>query len=522
MDVRRRRLPSRSKSRDLAFLCCGSTAASYRASSSATEWWPKLRDKRLICFDAQDELAESQIPNPGYAPGQDITYETYTFDLYDYWEDLMYGEDEYWDTEGGGVSISGEKRKRGLASRVLSKGMGKRRKLSLKDTDGGNVRFIPLAARVRTGSRAPLLQRKGSSFALLPDWRQQFADATGIFEAMAMPMDMKEAAEAGDQVTPLKTEHQHVKLNDEDEIDEDDDEDAQVDLLTLEPETLKAILKQKLGDAGLAGMDENAFMHTISKMLSEDEGADDVAGELADSLLGRVAEGNDHAVSGWLSKQGVKLDAEEDYEDDEASISVAQRPSDAGNTVKSSTQASPRDSAIGSSKGEAPELILHGSSPLMRKKRSAPLEADRIVKKRKSEVGSQNVVIEEAPEDDDSIAVSADPEAEKDTIAVANTKEANTQASTTNKTRSAKSKTHNRPSMNGSMEEHDGVAEEIKVTPPKSRATRKRKMDADAEDDAHGSSESRQTKQAKKTAEASNEDLTGGRRTRSARARAGK
>ena len=72
-------------------------------------------------FSAQDELAENQIPDPGYAGTQmDIEMESYEYDYYSYWDDIEYADDAYWDHGSGGGQkeppqdggTAGQKRKR--------------------------------------------------------------------------------------------------------------------------------------------------------------------------------------------------------------------------------------------------------------------------------------------------------------------------------------------------------------------------------------------------------------------------
>jgi hypothetical protein len=89
--------------------------------------------------------------------------------------------------------------------------------------------------------------------------------------------------------------------------DEEEDEEDEIGRgLQIDPEMLKAILKDKLGQAGLDGLDESAFMETISKLMSGDDTAAD---GLADSLLGNLSnESGGGALSSWLTGQGVSLD----------------------------------------------------------------------------------------------------------------------------------------------------------------------------------------------------------------------
>ena len=171
--------------------------------------------------------------------------------------------------------------------------------------------------RRKLWSRRAPVRKDLRTFALLPDWRRRCAKADQAVLVKAMPKEMKQAAEGKDGDTPEGERHfdaeaMHGEEGDWEDEDEDEAEaeaetetgDMQAELANLDPEMLKSILRQKLGDAGLENMDEGAFMQTISKMLAGDEGADDAAGDLANSLLGQASQGENSALSGWLSQQG--------------------------------------------------------------------------------------------------------------------------------------------------------------------------------------------------------------------------
>jgi hypothetical protein len=102
----------------------------------------------------------------------------------------------------------------------------------------------------------------------------------------------------------------------------DDDYDRETDSgLQIDPDMLKSILREKLGQAGLGGLDESAFMETISKLMSGDENAAD---GLASSLLGNMSrDAGGGALSGWLTGQGVSLEDDDEQADDDASSATA-------------------------------------------------------------------------------------------------------------------------------------------------------------------------------------------------------
>lgn len=175
------------------------------------------------------------------------------------------------------------------------------------------VLFRPFSAQ--EPALPPKLREK-TQFALLPDWKERFShDSTRTPPKKPMPADMRQAAEAADEDdTPTRLQASSAEHGEEEDWEDDDDDDGEgrgEDALAgLDPETLKAILKQKLSETGLGNMDEAALEQAIAKMLSGS--SDDAAGDLTDLLLGQATENGDGAVSGWLEGQGVQLDREEE------------------------------------------------------------------------------------------------------------------------------------------------------------------------------------------------------------------
>ncbi|EGP89146.1 unnamed protein product [Zymoseptoria tritici ST99CH_1A5] len=288
-------------------------------------------------FDLADELAEGQVPEPGYAGNNaEIDNDFYDYEFYHYWDDLEYGDDAYWDVglSGDRDNKVGVKRKRSELKKTEGV-VDKRGRTNSFNREAYTREQDPLifcSRAERNHPRNPDMLRKGTAaFSLLPDWRKRFAREDGWVDHKEMPTDMKRAAEAGVLESPIKSRQAGITLEDDGDEDWEDDEEenGEEGAPTLDLDMLKEVLKQKLGDAGLDGMDENAFMETITKMLSSGNDADDAAGELANSLLGKLTSDSDAsegaALSGWLSQQGVALgDANE--EDDASSVATVELP----------------------------------------------------------------------------------------------------------------------------------------------------------------------------------------------------
>ncbi|KAK1067330.1 hypothetical protein LTR12_008772 [Friedmanniomyces endolithicus] len=308
-----------------------------------------------------DELAETQIPDPGYSgTNYELERETMSWDWDDYpfWDELEYVDDAYWELEGPrqgqqqqGAGVVGQKRKR--AAGVMVKAGDKWRKVSaLKGVAGrGETGDVVDSVVYKTHSERvvfpppALAAGRGKVYALLPDWKARFADQDGLVKAAGMPADMRKAAEAKEEDTPSK-QAPHMEILDEgEEVDEGGEQDAlekeggMDGPAVPDPELLKAILKQRLGEAGLDGVDEGAFMASIGKLLAGETTNGDSVTDLTDLLLDKAV--GDNAMAGFLSRQGVSLgtgetgeDEEEGEEEDSAISGLDTSPAGAGKPMQ--------------------------------------------------------------------------------------------------------------------------------------------------------------------------------------------
>ncbi|KAK0319792.1 hypothetical protein LTR82_009127 [Friedmanniomyces endolithicus] len=308
-----------------------------------------------------DELAETQIPDPGYSgTNSELERETMSWDWDDYpfWDELEYVDDAYWELEGPrpglqqqNAGMVGQKRKRAM---VVAKAGEKRRKVSaLKGVAGrGEMGDVVDAVVYKTHAErrvippSALVSGRGKVYALLPDWKTRFADQDGLVKASGMPADMRKAAEAKEEDTPSRHAQQMAVLDEGEEVAEGEDQDPLEEEEGIDgpaapdPELLKAILKQRLGEAGLDGVDEEAFMASIGKLLAGEATNGDSVTNLTDLLLGKAAENS--AVTGFLSRQRISLgsaeteeeDEEEGEEEDSAISGLDNSPAGAGKSMQ--------------------------------------------------------------------------------------------------------------------------------------------------------------------------------------------
>ena len=485
-----------------------------------------------------------QIPDPGYAG---TNYEIYAdheeLDFISFWDECEYVDDEYWDNGPISSPTSKQIAKRKRDEYAPQLPLAKKRRALMENLE--NVQFVSMRKRLELYYQPPPRLGDVKAFALLPDWRDRFAKDTGVFVEKAMPEEMKKAAEAQDQDTPPKKQHYTAfadGADDQEWMDEDEaeDEDGEAEgMPALDLEALKSVLKQRLRDAGLKDMDENAMMSAISKMLSGDE---DALGDLTNTLLGQAAEGNDSAVSGWLSQQGVSLD-EAAEDDDASSVATAELPSIAGNGSESKFEVSPPDSAIEVAKqsGETKQMAMHGSSPsASARKRSAPQDTDdQSTSKRKrvtfdAPAASENTELpatENGNAEKDEDATPENP-TEAEATAIGNTspspKPAKQSISHKTTTATAKATSANDKAVINNNAVSTNASDTKSYAKPTAAAAAKQTRKRKAEDDTDNAeniaptTSMRPAKRAAKAALAAPEAEPAARRTRSARAKAGK
>jgi hypothetical protein len=485
-----------------------------------------------------------QFPDPGYAGTNFEIYQDHEeLDWISYWDECEYVDDEYWDNAPLGALASKPTTKRKREENITASPGVKRRRLLMAGIE--NVKFVSLAKRLERYEQLPPLLGNVKPVALLPDWRERFANSSGEIVEKPMPEAMKKAAEAQDEDTPLKErrfdalveEGDDEEWMDEGEVEGEDEAggDMAALLASLDPEMLQTVLDQKLG--GLGEAERSAFMSAFAKMRSGDGGADDALGELANVLLGQATKENDSAISGWLSRQGVSL---EEAEDDD--VSSNELPDSLEKASGSNVEVSPPDSAIEmlKQKAETRQMAIHGSSPSASgKKRAAPTdpEEEGTTKRKKvafdvpaSSQPTETAILEngDAETHDADVAHEIEKDAEPTTSDDPLMSEP-TVHSTTMKTKSkaegATSTNDKAVKTNGSISARStGARNYAKPTAAASaKQTRKRKAEADEDDVEAGRPE--QKRPARKAAKSEPEVPAvepAGRRTRSARAKAGK
>ncbi|KAL9085911.1 MAG: hypothetical protein Q9165_007394 [Trypethelium subeluteriae] len=284
-------------------------------------------------FGAADDLAEHAIASPPYT-FYEYEAEQHDYDPYDYFNDIEYTSDGYFDdvAENGKMATPSQLRqKKNNASNVSSTKTGQKRKAAtatlqaqsthkrarVANQEAREEELPPTVVWVPWNERPGIVgySREGKEiatskpFALLADWR----DRVGTF---------KPGAGSNGNVTELQVPDRGAEDEDaEEDVDQDDygdnDVDGEDEDAGIDEEALQENLKKALGDKlAASGMDQSTLLQYAMRMLSGEGDSDDIAGQLANDLLGRATEGPEaEGISQWLGQQGVNL--EEDGEDEE-------------------------------------------------------------------------------------------------------------------------------------------------------------------------------------------------------------
>nr|OQO18608.1 hypothetical protein B0A51_12999 [Rachicladosporium sp. CCFEE 5018] len=315
-----------------------------------------------------DELAENQIPSPGYAGTNNEIDDGEDYDIYEYFGELEYGDDTYWDPEvrppakdGAGKSdatkASTAKRKRGGPR--ANEGKCLKRRKTEDDGSKGLENVVYKRFEDRLPPIPPVSERR-VSFALLPDWKERFRDVEETkLEDKAMPVEMKAAAEGKAEVhAVVEEEAGEGEWEDEQGVEGDEDDP----LGGLDPAALKVIMKQKLFEETGLELDDATVEKMIEQMLSGS--SDDAAGSMAAMMLGQIEEKEDTHASKWLAGKGVRLEEEDDAEE---SLGSSQPDSAVG-----MASGSPLRHVTAASSGEVASM----SGELASRKRKTPSDED--------------------------------------------------------------------------------------------------------------------------------------------------
>ncbi|GME64503.1 hypothetical protein GTA08_BOTSDO12277 [Neofusicoccum parvum] len=289
-----------------------------------------------------DDLAERAIASP--PPREyDLDGSGYNSDYFEYWVDIEYNSDGWNDVKPSSkTNVSNKnqsapkKRKKaaqGGPSQKKRKGAHGRQLSAAVDQPGDKLPTVLWQSREERvkqdfeGPRA-LSEEPKESFALLRDWRTRFGPAAREAKGKKAAVEVEETTDvSGDASKLAKAEEM-----DEETASAEADGDGLESLIAgsgLDPQALMRALQENLEASGAAqaGLDQSTLLKYALKMLSGEDEADDIAGELADEMFDQAEEEDPEGkdIAEWATKQRTHPENGEKKQsgvgDDEASES---------------------------------------------------------------------------------------------------------------------------------------------------------------------------------------------------------
>lgn len=256
--------------------------------------WMYIEDEYMPA----DDLAEHAVYSP--PPSAFREDEGEDSDPFEYFVDLEYASDGYDDatfyTHNPQAAESGKKRKRAVPN-----GPGKK-KQKLEEELPVSPNHVPKAlppvvwrSQARRGTEPKLLEENTESYALLKDWRERLPDVP----AWSTKASKSKAKELPAPLSPAP------------EPDEGDGDEGPAE---IDSAALMAALQRNLAAAGgpLTGMDPEQLLQFAMRMMGDQSAGDEIAGELANDILGRGGGDDDDEeeedgeapaeILSWLSK----------------------------------------------------------------------------------------------------------------------------------------------------------------------------------------------------------------------------
>ncbi|KAF1835635.1 hypothetical protein BDW02DRAFT_567808 [Decorospora gaudefroyi] len=272
-------------------------------------------------YMAADDLAEHAVASPPPATCGDDDMEE-DWDRFDYFNDLEYASDGYDDAKFQAHDVKGAKA--GL-KRKRAAMTGTRKKREPKENINAHVEptwpgHSPIVWRSHADRdpKPKTLEDDAQSYALFKNWREKLADTPDWAKGSPPLSSDERASRKGKEKMAFVTEPASPPYDEphQDGIDDQDMEDEE-EGESISKEVLLAALQRQLAAAGgpLGSMDPHQLLKYAMRMATNADAGDDIAGEMADAMLGDddEEEGADadteENLLSWVAQQ---RDAEKD------------------------------------------------------------------------------------------------------------------------------------------------------------------------------------------------------------------
>ncbi|KNG48143.1 hypothetical protein DDE82_004825 [Stemphylium lycopersici] len=264
-------------------------------------------------YMAADDLAEHAVASPPPATCGDEDMED-DWDRFDYYNDLEYASDGYDDTKFQAHDVKGAKA--GLKRKRPASSHPRKKKATQTDSsehvEPSAPAHSPIVWRSQAdrGLQPKMLEDNAQPYALFKNWREKLADTPHWARGSPPnpPDPPSSRSDTDDGKTAFITEPASPPYDNEEDDDNDDDDDAMDDEGgAISQEALLAALQRQLAAAGgpLSGMDPQQLLEFATRMATDKHAGDDIAGEMADAILGEDEEDAeaDEKLLSWVAQQ---------------------------------------------------------------------------------------------------------------------------------------------------------------------------------------------------------------------------
>jgi hypothetical protein len=339
-------------------------------------------------YMAADDLAEHAVASPPPATCGDEDMED-DWDRFDYFNDLEYASDGYDDTQFQALDVKGAKaapkRKRVMRSAPA-------RKRVAKESVDTQAEPIPVGhspivwrSQANRGVEPKILEDNAQPYALFKNWREKLADIPDWARGSPPGSPETRSSRPGKAKakTAFVTEPASPPYDDDDDGDIEDDDGMDQEEGGIPQEALLAALQRQLATAGgpLSGMDPQQLLEFAMRMATDKDAGDDIAGEMADAMLGgEDDEGDEDAeekLLSWVAQQRNGTNQESQEKDEDIMQDVAnQPPTPPSSDLKRSVRVSETNTNKSSLKRKAEdELSVEGSTKVLKKKATRSFDA---------------------------------------------------------------------------------------------------------------------------------------------------
>lgn len=340
-------------------------------------------------YMAADDLAEHAVASPPPATCGDEDMED-DWDRFDYFNDLEYASDGYDDIKFQALDVKGAKaglkRKRAVRSAPAKKRLAKESVSTQTETTPLGHSPIVWRSQASRGIKPKTLDDNAQPYALFKNWREKLADIPDWAKGSppSSPGALSTRTSKGKGKMAFVTEPASPPYDDEDDGDDEGDDSMDQGADGIPQEALLAALQRQLAAAGgpLSGMDPQQLLEFAMRMATDKDAGDDIAGEMADAMLGGEEDEDDaeaeEKLLSWVAQQrnGKNEETPAGEEDGTMDGTAQQPPSPPSSDLKRSVRVAETNTNKSSLKRKAEdEPSVEGSTKVLKKKATRSFDA---------------------------------------------------------------------------------------------------------------------------------------------------